>query len=723
MNGSTLGRKAELMEITANSISHILQSMLETRKLVTGSDISAEDLFDGAKASDWIMRLLDCDGLSALESRLSSASPERLVHAASAYLLGLAVRENLGLNFDVLPRIFSHGAIGDAFHFFWSAICLCHDLGYYYERGCEDCDLSLMDHSAGRCQLLKIRRDMFELDAGSLASLGIQPGNEMDWVLSALELAKNYDRLRRRCGEENRSGGVVDHGIAGALILYDMLMDEYERFRPKEDTSRRRDPTKISDIHAGELSAHAGHKRFAACSVIIACTVARHNMWTAEVSNAARYRRYGLSALCEGGSAARIRGDDSMEQLLFLLAFMDTIDPVKGVYVRKAESPSPDPAALVRHRVALLNDVSICFTAASQYRWSTSLRYRTLTISISQDAPEDVRETFSQYAAEVVRMAGWLDTRAPVCARSKDDRIFSVTCYYPTFPRREHPWAGGIRDHEVTALCLYAGGGVGKAGFFYQCRNAYQTFNLLMMEGFKGEDIRIRQEKQRPYGCYILEWQHTLEVMTDILKAQYKFMEYDQGAALGAYKLRRVDRWVNFDMMCRRKETFAFTSTSRAGFLKELARPKKGLVLLDIVLTCPVPFVDYDRLLGRAYVYSDEQEVLLPPFLEVLNVSENEIMHENQVCFHIPGTNGPKRYTVKLGAFSPGNPVTDEMALMKWLEDNKQAAAAVLDRLCKGYLPGADEKAIYLGWKERFQQLTRSCFGNIQKAFLLSNNA
>lgn len=78
---------------------------------------------------------------------------------------------------------------------------------------------------------------------------------------------------------------------------------------------------------------------------------------------------------------------------------------------------------------------------------------------------------------------------------------------------------------------------------------------------------------------------------------------------------------------------------------------------------------------------------------------------------------------VKLGAFSPGELAIDETALIEWLETNKQTAAAVLDRLCKGYLPNTDEKAIYLGWKERFQQLTRSCFGNTQRAFLLSEKA
>lgn len=704
----------------SDNILNILRGKLKDREPVTNKALSVEELFDTAQASDWIKRMLDSDGLSNLENRVAAATPERLSHSVAAYLLGLAVREGLDLNFDVLPRIFSHGAIGDAFHFFWSAICLCHDLGYQYEHS--DCDLSRMDTSKGRCELLKIRRDLFELNAADLAELGIQPGEEEDWVLSILDLAKKYDRMRRRCEETDSSGAVVDHGISGALILYDILMDEYERFRPKK-TPRRRDPSRPPAVHEGELAAHAGHKRFAACAVLIACTVARHNMWTAEKKDTAQYQRYGLSALCEGGSASQVKGDSSIDQLLFLLGFMDTIDPVKGLYTREAEHPMPDSASLERHRTALLNDVTIRFHAVPQFSWGMALKYRALTISIAPGVPADVQETFSRYAEEVKGMVSWLQTKSPTLAYREDGHAASVTCYYPTFPRRKQVWEGGIQEQEVTALCLYAGGGVGKAEFFYQCRNAYQTFNLLMMQGFEGEEVRVRQEGQRPFGCYIQNWQKTLEVMTDILNAQYKFMEYCQKQEPVHYELRRVDRRVNFDMMCRRKETFAFTSTSKAGFLRELARPKKELVLLNITLNCSVPFVDYERLLGNAYVYADEQEVLLPPFLEVLRVNEESLPVKDQQRF--PEREGEvlKMYTVTLGDFAPGEPDVDEAALIQWLEANKETAARVLNQLSEKHTLDEleeNEKNVYLDWKKHFQQLVRSCFSNIKRAFSIA---
>lgn len=696
------------------SVADILNGKLDTRRLVTNTALSAEELFDPAKVSDWIRKLLDSDKISGLHQRIDTASPERLTHAAAAYLLGLALRENLALNFDFLPRIFSHGAVGDSFHFFWAVICLCHDLGYYpYERG--SCDHSLMDSPEGRRKLLHIRHDLFLLNTFDLAGFGISPGSEEEaWVLDSLDLAKKYDRMRREGGGPDQSGGVIDHGIAGAILLYDVLMNEYERFRPEPPEIRRRDPSKPFPIQTGELSAHAGHKRFAACAIIIACTVARHNMWVAKPEDEARYRDFGLHALCRGGNAAQIQGDAPMEQLLFLLCYMDTIDPVKGLYVRLAESATPDPSALAQRREALLNDVFIHFWDPPPFRWAASLRYRSFTITLASEAPEDVREAFSRYARELSGMEGWLITRRSVPILGKDGRIVGVTCFYPSFPKRERVWPGGIQEHEVTALCLYAGGGVGRSEFFYQCRNAYQTFNLLMMDGFEGEDVRVLQEKQQPYGEYIRKWKNTLEVLIDILNAQCKFLKCGQDTDPTAYALSRVDRKVNFEMMRRRKETFAFTSTSKAGFLREIARAKKELVLLNIVLTQRVPFLDYAGLLRQAYVYSDEQEVLLPPFLKVLHISEETLSEQDQVRFR-EFDKVPKKYTVKLGEFAPEDRNIDEEAVIHLLDSNKHAAAAALDKLRYGEHLSEDEKRTYLFWKEQFQLLVRTCFCNVGK--------
>lgn len=711
------------MEHKGESISVILERELQKRAMAVGKKFSVEELFDSAKVADWMAQLLDGDKLSGLNERINMATPERLSHTAVTYLLGLALREQLSLNFDFLPRIFSHGAVGDAFYFFWSVICLCHDLGYQYERDGHSkhriYDVSLMETSKGRCNLLNIRHDLFALDVSDLEELGIQRGSEEAWVLESLELAKKYSRLRRKAAEDDRSDALIDHGIAGALILYDALMKEYEQFRrgSGKDVSHCRNSAVLLRTHTGVVSANADRRRFAACAIIIACTVARHNIWNAKNPDVfARYRDYGLDMLC--GDAVLISAEQPMEQLLFLLDFMDTIDPVKGLYTRKAEKHEPSDV-LESWRGTLLNSVSFAFQVdVQQFRWEQALKYRMLHISIDATETEEKRTGFSDYAWSIASMDEWLKTKAPILSVGPDGLITSITCFYPSFPRQERVWTGNVREYEVTSLCLYAGGGSSKAGFFYQCRNAYQTFNLLMMDELEGERVRICRESQRPYGLYIKEWQRTLEVLTDIFTAQCKYASHLQDFSEGVV-LKRVDRLVNFDMMKAKGETFAFTSTSTAGFLPEIAAQKSGLVLLDVKLNCKVPFVDYGGLLREAYVYSSEQEVLLPPFLKVKSITKESLSDHEWVDPLMPDGREVPKYTVQLGEFFLQEQTGDELELIRRLENNKDSASQTLNQMRKTRTlpPVGEALSTYLAWKSDFQALVRHCFFSIGRTY------
>ena len=397
---------------------------------------------------------------------------------------------------------------------------------------------------------------------------------------------------------------------------------------------------------------------------------------------------------------------------------MDTIDPVKGFYTRRAEKHEP-PDALDSWRGTLLNGVSLAFQVnAQQFRWGQTLKYRMLRISIDAAETEEKRTGFSDYARSIAGMDEWLKTKPPVLSVGRDGLVTSITCFYPSFPRQERAWAGNVREYEVTSLCLYAGGGSSKAGFFYQCRNAYQTFNLLMMEGLAGERVRICQEAQRPYGLYIQEWQHTLEVMTDIFTAQCKYTsslkDFPEEVVL-----KRVDRQVNFDMMKTKGETFAFTSTSTAGFLPAIAAPKSGLVLLDVRLNCKVPLVDYAGLLEEAYVYSNEQEVLLPPFLKVESITKEPLSdHEGVDLLTADGKEVPK-YTVRLGSFFLQEQTDDELELVRRLENNKDSASQTLNQMRKTRTipPVGEALSTYLAWKSDFQALVRHCFFSIGRIY------
>lgn len=722
------------MKDSVKSIRDILTDELNKRRPITNIQFSADKIFEKDEAAEWMGKLLDCNRNEALKKRIEYMSPERISHAIATYLLGIAIKEGLDLKFEYLPRLFSYGIIGDAFYFFWSVVCLCHDLGFQYEK-CKLDKQDSMDEHEKRCELLEIEYDLFKLSDKELQKYDIA-SEEEKWILDTIELARKYDAMRRKTKEKDKSDAKIDHGIAGALITYDILMKQYDRtlsekmMMQPEEGYRDIESNAAQPLLAGEILSNASHRRFAACSIMIACTVARHNMWIASEDDVKKYKRYGLHALCEGGENVSVSAEKRLEQMLFMLDYLDTIDPVKGIYTRRAEdkdnaseSERPTEEELSKRRDLLLDGIRIEFKDdyQSRYRWGYALKYRRFVISIDKTRGNIDKEIFNEYCERVKGIDGWLKTKAPVF---KDDAGFvsDVTYYYPFFFREKKSWPGGITENEISALCLYEGCGGGKADKFHQCHNAYQTVNLLMMKGLEGEKVRICVENQNPQGFYIQEWEKTLEVMTDIFVAQCKYMKYCENKCRVQNpddRIYRVDRQVNFDMMKKLEKTFAFTSTARSGYLEHIARQKQDLLLLEIAITGKIPYVDYEEVLGEEYVYLNEQEVLFPPFVKIGKVKELAVSETERKQFSGAEEKKVSKYYIQFDGFEIRDEMKDEMTLIERLNENKEVAAAVLDKITmerKTDQPGLDIQC-YREWKEDFQALVMLCFGNIWKIY------
>lgn len=706
------------------SVAEILQQEINKRSFITGIDMNVEKLFQSAEVKEWAENLLENDETSELVQRIENASTERLTHAVTTYLLGIFIRERLNLNFDFLPRIFSKGSFGDAFYFFWSIICICHDLGYQYETG--DYDQNLMDTHEGRRSLLEIEYDMFDVE-NNIHDIDVTV-EEKEWILRTLDLTRKYDRMRRSTNENIGNGPQIDHGIAGALILYDVLMKEYLcsvcQRKNQFEVIRYINSKSASEREniSGEVSSNVCSNRFEACVILIACTVARHNMWIANADTSKCYHKFGLSSLCCGQEGAIVSTKKALDQMLFMLDFMDTIDPVKGIYTREAERMG-DSRELENRRYLLLNDITIGFEKESdnKYRWESALKYQKFTISLKKSVKDEGKKIFHKYAEGLKGLDNWLKTKAPDFQADREGLISGVTLYYPNIPRKQRMWVGGITENEIIALCLYEGsGGNGKAGPFYQYHNAYQTLNLLMMDGLEGEEIRICEERQNPHGLYIQEWKKTLEVMTDIFTSQCKFMEYWHKEEKKLPVIYRADRKVNFNMMQTQKRTFAFTSTSKKGYLENIVKYKKNPILQEIVLTKEVPFVEYESLLQEMYVDSEEQEVLLPPFLKICEVKGPcALSIEERNGLDINQDEVVQKYVVILGGFEICDDQEDEMILIKRLEMYKKDAAEVLEEIKKTRTIDMNVEQIqcYLNWKNDFQTLVKHCFFNIGAAY------
>lgn len=646
--------------------------------------VQIDALFDFDTAQNWLITLLagKDEDAAYLQNRIQMPR-DRFFHVIATYLLGNAVRRQLSLGFDSLPRIFSSRTTLDGFGFFWAVTCLCHDLGYQYEEPANKAHYPEMLHqmstSGGRRNLLGITYDMLTFTEDDIKSFSSELTEaEYQWILDSLRLVRSYETFRRKKYKK------IDHGVAGGIILYDMLINLTSKNESPHQLFRGQ--TTAERAIFGEISANSGHTRFAACALLLACTVARHNIWTShKTEDKALYAEYGLQELYfEEGKHPQVYVDfqKSTEQILFFLGVLDTIDPIKGLGLRpRIQEISFD---------TILDHVGI---TAQNTRLDG--KYKTLGICIYNEDHVFCAQLLTSYIQGWASIPDWLDTKEPLLQTTK------LSCYFPAIPQRKWPYA--ITEEEIRALCLYEGEIDGsRAERFWRTPNAYQTINLLMMDGLQGEEIRICREGQFPHGMYLENWKTTLDVLCNIYSAQLKCKTSWRSSLYF-----RVEREVNLNQILERNQTISFFSTCKDRYLKHLAEQKENLVLFEVEPRNGVPFVDYEKILGRNYLYLDEKEVLFPPFLSVALIPMD--LEKGEKYPH--GRNSEQPISIYRIILSPPQwqeSAEDENFLAKYLENNKQKAAETLRTIRNNRSLeniSADKLLLYANWKKAFQKM------------------
>lgn len=287
----------------------------------------------------------------------------------------------------------------------------------------------------------------------------------------------------------------------------------------------------------------------------------------------------------------------------------------------------------------------------------------------------------------------------------------------PGRPRREPSPPHGITPQEIDSIRLYAGDDIpGRTEYFYQIPNAYQTLNLLMMEGLEGEQVRVCLEGQSPDPVYIREWRRTLTVFADIFRAQCRYRAFAAGQGAALPPLYRADRRLNVQRMQALGRTFAFTSISKGACLPSFAAGKQEPALLHITLDGDCPYLDMAAVLGDGYLYAGEAELLLPPFIHA-QVTGGQYLSPRQLSLYRLDPNVPVlSYQVRFGGFCGGENRESPPALVRRLDQDRADAAALLKAICGGRsldgLPG-DALDRYVRWKRSFSDLVWTYFRQI----------
>ncbi|MEG0154934.1 MAG: hypothetical protein RR678_06070 [Lachnospiraceae bacterium] len=253
---------------------------------------------------NFIFEILFYDGNTrslALDfSRYSELIPkERYSHTVSLYLLGIQVAEAIGFKQFDLP-IWDNCSQRNFLHH-WATTCLYHDIAYCIEQSNDE--------------FIPVNNQTLDIISDNL---GLQYNLSSKDTIGIIE---RYYQYRITAAKPT-----IDHGIIGAMMLYDSLLKRNNKMEKIAETA-----IIVCDkpMYGEENKANI---------LKYALDIARHNMWFAfNTDDIEKYESLGLNNLI-----ARSDGSHKIsfkkEPMLFLLCLIDTIDPIKAYSKKEPET-------------------------------------------------------------------------------------------------------------------------------------------------------------------------------------------------------------------------------------------------------------------------------------------------------------------------------------------------------------------------------------------------
>lgn len=255
-------------------------------------DISLKNVWENAeKANSFIHGYFDVGGkvvFNVEKIKYFGFENKRDIHTVSVFILGIAIAEKIGYSITREEL------------FIWFLMCLYHDMGYAIEN-----DASLISKAANLERFIEL--------------VNVKGDNNIFNLYRGKTLCKNYYKYVR--DKFNH----IDHGIAGGIILYSKLVENY--FHVKNTYKYDNEDF----IHNGLLFSKKLFDEYKEAAI----GIIRHNMWFAHNDEEKKqYEKYHLESL--------IISKDNLisvkeNKLLFLLCLADTLEPLKHFYNVKSK--------------------------------------------------------------------------------------------------------------------------------------------------------------------------------------------------------------------------------------------------------------------------------------------------------------------------------------------------------------------------------------------------
>lgn len=248
--------------------------------------------------------------------------------------------------------------------------------------------------------------------------------------------------------------------------------------------------------------------------------------------------------------------------------------------------------------------------------------------------------------------------------------------------------------------------------FFGDCE-VYRTLNALLFSNIYNEKERILLENHCLNEAVPENIEKVIKLYCEIYTAMCKAIPLHDKVE----RTKRVERIASLEYL-RQGYTMSFTSTSRHSFDSAFAK-KNGIILLEFCIPMNVPYVDFNKILGKEYKFNDELEILLPPFIPI-SIVEGKLSFRDKNIKDMNGNSPLGKYIV--------NFVEDDKKLkkQKCCEFEKQELEKYIYDKNRCIMAGKALKSMnngnwkddfeeYIKWKEVLQQYLKILFEEIYK--------
>lgn len=249
---------------------------------------------------------------------------------------------------------------------------------------------------------------------------------------------------------------------------------------------------------------------------------------------------------------------------------------------------------------------------------------------------------------------------------------------------------------------------------FYGTPSAYRTINCLMYEGIENEEERIKEGNGKLVPNLFLEIEKIVEVYSNIYSAMCKNAFYSEGVKKKI--VYRTERRVSVDEL-KKGYTISFTSTSKKDKPEGFLLKKSDLTLLNIVFSPKIPHLDFQKVLGREYLFEQQEEILLPPFLEI-GLEELELTEEEKEYRDIYNRPPYAKYLVWVKGVRNSCPEAESTERLPLTEERNRKAVEILTKLVGEEALTDEEKEEYCSWKQDVRAVIWKEFRKIGQQYI-----